>query len=98
MCPADNSLLEDLLEASASLYHRHVATIQRVFVEQYLQTLRDRIAQNPRFRAERLEAYRQALREKQEEMILEQSELRRERDAKIHAYVAALEQPREAAA
>jgi hypothetical protein len=96
--PEETTLLEDLLAASDSLYHRNVATIQRVFAEQYRQTLAGRQAQNPRFREERLQAYRYALKEKQDEMIEEQRELWRQRNANIHAYVATHNGPHGAAA
>ncbi len=97
-CPEGTTLLADLLEASESLYHRNVATIQRVFAEQYLQTLRSRQAQDPWFPMERLRSYRRALKAKQDEMIREQQDLRRQRHASIHAYIASRDSSTEAAA
>jgi hypothetical protein len=97
-CPEETSLLDDLLAASASLYHRNVATVQRVFADQYVQTVRDRQAQDLLFREEELLSYWHALKAKQDEMILEQSNLRRERDANIRAYVASQSGAQEAAA
>ena len=87
--PLPGSLLTDLLEDSAGLYHRDVAIIQRVFAEQYFQTLAARRAGNRWFAEENLHGYRQALKSKQDELVLAQRCLRQQRDANIHAFVTA---------
>jgi hypothetical protein len=87
--PMPCSLLAGLLEDSEELYHRNVATIQRVFAEQYFETLSERRALDSFFREEDLGDYRQALKAKQDELIQAQRSLRQERDANIHVFVAA---------
>ncbi len=95
-----SSLLDDLLEASERLYHRQVATIQRVFHEQWLATLRDQAGREPAVFAdetpaqiearvrERLCLYRQELRRRQAGLIAEEREKRAGRDRAIRAFVA----------
>jgi hypothetical protein len=96
------TLLDDLLEDSGRVYHRHCAIIQRIFHEQWLETLDDEVGKEQlespdaapalvESRArQRLEEYRLALREKAVEMIREQQDQRAERDRAICAYVASL--------
>jgi hypothetical protein len=84
---ADTDLLDDLLDASERLYHRNVAVIQRVFADQFFQTLRERRAADPSFREDQLEAYRRALKTRLIALVEEQQKLRRERDANASAYV-----------
>jgi hypothetical protein len=83
----DTGLLEDLLDASARLYHRNVAVIQRIFADQFFKALRDRQTADPAFREEQLLPYRQALKEKLLALVEEQQKLRRERDANACAFV-----------
>jgi hypothetical protein len=82
------ALLEDLLEASAALYHRNVAIIQRAFAEQYFQTLGERRAADPSFGAEQMATYRRALKAKQDELIAAQQALLVGRNANIRSFVA----------
>ena len=97
------TLLDDLLEDSARVYHRHCAIIQAVFHAQWLQTLGDEVGKDqlrspdaPPARVEaaaraRLRGYRRALGEKAREMIREQHDRRLDRDRAIRAYVASLQ-------
>jgi hypothetical protein len=94
------TLLDDLLEDSARVYHRSCAVIQSVFHDQWLQTLgkevgRQQLASPDAAAAEveararkRLAEYRLALRARAADMIREQRELRGERDRAIRAFVA----------
>jgi hypothetical protein len=103
------ALLEDLLDASARLYHRHVAIIQRVFHDQWLDTVRDQVSREPvviqgetpaqietRVR-DRLILYRQELRRRQASLIAEEREKRANRDQAIRTYVSSLSSPGQAA-
>jgi hypothetical protein len=96
--PMPGSLLADLLEDSAALYHRNVAIIQRVFAEQYFQALSERQANGPSVGAEDVGTYRQALKAKQDELVRAQCALRLDRDANIRAFVASRTTARASAA
>jgi hypothetical protein len=97
------TLLDDLLEDSARVYHHHCAVIQSVFHARWLERLGDEIGAgqlrfpdaNPRLveaeARKRLQGYRQALRQKAREMLRGQQDERLERDRAIRAYVAARE-------
>jgi hypothetical protein len=94
------TLLEDLLEDSARIFHRHCAIIQRVFHERWLQLVGEMVGvaqiENPdanpflveAFAQHRLRDCRLALREKQGTMIQGERDRRSDRDAAINAYVA----------
>jgi hypothetical protein len=83
----DNSLLHDLLEASERLYHRNVATIQRVFCEECWGTIRKHQTLNSCLEEGDFLPYRRKMQESQGELIDEQRRLRRQRDDNIRAYV-----------
>ena len=96
---AEATLLpDDLLEDSARIYHRNVATIQRVFAQQWFWTLADRIGaeqiEYPNENPGRVEAravmglagYRRALRAKEGELIAAERDKRAARDAAIWAF------------
>ena len=85
---ADNDLLIDLLAASERLYHRNVAIIQRVFVEQFFQTIARRERGGELLSAEELVPYRRALKLKLGELIQAQQALRQQRDANVRQYIA----------
>jgi hypothetical protein len=97
------TLLDDLLEDSARLYHHHCAIIQRVFHERWLTALAEKIGEeqieHPDDAPAAVEArvrgclcsVRAALREGQREMIREQAEARAARDQAIRAYVSSLD-------
>jgi small-conductance mechanosensitive channel len=97
------TLLDDLLEDSARVYHRHVAIIQAIFHDQWLAALAQAVgegqlrapdappAQVEAAARERLRGYRRALAEKAREMMREQQDQRHARDRAIRAYVAARE-------
>ncbi len=95
------SLLDDLLEDSARIYHRHCAVIQSAFHEQWL-TMLDQELATERERCPgasdgwiesqvrgRLEEYRVALRRRADELIAEERGHRDHRDSAIRAYVSA---------
>lgn len=94
------SLLDDLLEDSARVFHHHCVIIQRVFHERWLELVGERVGReqidhpeaNPALieaQARRhLEPTRRLLREKQEMLIQTERGKRAERDAAIRAYVA----------
>jgi hypothetical protein len=104
ICPVDNvPLLEELLDVSARIYHRNVATIQRVFHERWLELLhaaigRDQI-EEPDAKPALVEArardglslIRRALREKQAALMREERNQRALRDRGIRRYVASLD-------
>lgn len=96
------ALLNDLLEDSERIYHRHCAIIQRVFHEQWLDLLGEEVGKeqiedldgNPaqieaRVRVHLL-GHRLALWQKKQELILEQQDLRAARERALHAYIEAL--------
>jgi hypothetical protein len=94
------TLLEDLLEDSARIFHRHCAIIQCAFHDRWLQLVGEMVGAaqienpdaNPSLVEEcarnRLRDCRLALREKQGIMIQEERDRRSERDSAINAYVA----------
>jgi hypothetical protein len=96
------TLLDDLLADSDRIYHRNVTIIQKVFHEQFLNTVgeyvgREQVASplTPPALVEalvcgRLSQYRQELRQVQAGLIAEEREKRVGRDRAIHAYVASL--------
>ena len=96
------TLLDNLLEDSASLFHKCWAVVQRIFHEQWLTTLGEKIGEEqlhhpndpPAEIEARVRQYlrpcRVALREKQRELIGELETERARRDEAIHAYVASL--------
>jgi len=102
------TLLDDLLEDSARIFHRHSGIIQRVFHDQWLQALGQEVARlqiadanaNPaRVEArarERLRGYRAALRQKRDELTRAEQERWDNRDRAARAYVAAMEPARAA--
>ena len=104
------TLLDDLLEDSESLFQKCCAIVQRVFHEQWLTTLGEKIAEEQiehlddpvaeiELRArERLRPCQAALREKQREMIGKHEEAHATRDEAIRAYVLSLVAPRETSA
>jgi hypothetical protein len=96
------TLLDDLLEDSARIYHRHCAVIQSAFHEQWVGTIDQELAAE-RERCPgasegwiesqvrgRLEDYRVALRRRGDELIAEERGRRDERDAAIRNYVGTL--------
>jgi hypothetical protein len=102
-CPVDTAaLLEDLLETSAVLYHKHVALIQKVFTDQWFQDLHEQIGRDqleapdaPPALVEacarkRLAHVRVALHRRQAELIRQKKAERAARDQAIHAYVESL--------
>jgi hypothetical protein len=101
------TLLDDLLEDSARVFHHHCVIIQRVFHDRWLELVGEMVAKgqiedpdaNPSVvesRArDRLRASRLALREKQGMLIQQERDRRSQRDAAIHAYVASLQSARE---
>ena len=96
------TLLDDLLEDSESLFQKCCAIVQRVFHEQWLVTLAERIGEeqiehpdDPAAQVEgrardSLRECRAALHEKQREMIHMHGEARDARNAAIRAYVVSL--------
>ena len=96
------TLLDDLLEDSESLFQKCCAIVQRVFHEQWLVTLAERIgeeqiehpddpvAQVESRAREGLRECRAALQEKQRELIRMHEESRAARDTAIRAYVGSL--------
>ena len=94
------TLLDNLLEDSELLFHKCCAFVQRVFHEQWITTLGEKIAEEriehpntPPDQASvlaKLQPCRGALREKQRELIREIEQARALRDAAIRAYVEAL--------
>ena len=96
------TLLDGLLEDSGSLFNKCCAIIQRVFHEQWLTTLGEKIGEeqiehpdDPPAQVEaRVREYlrkcRLALQEKQRELIREIGEARALRDEAIRAYVGSL--------
>ena len=96
------TLLDDLLEDSASLFQKCCAIVQRVFHEQWLLTLGEKIDEERLARPdeppattegrarESLRVCRIALQEKQREMIRMHEEARAARDEAIRAYVDSL--------
>jgi hypothetical protein len=97
------TLLDDLLEDSESLFQKCCAIVQRVFHEQWLTTLAERIGEeqieHPDEPAAQVEARarqglrqcRSALQEKQRELIRMHEEARAARDEAIRAYVGSLD-------
>ena len=96
-CP---TLLDDLLEDSARVYHHHCAIIQSIFHKEWLKRLEDEIGKEQiespddkpaliesRVR-QRLQPSRHALHKAAREMIREQRDKWTARDAAILAYVA----------
>jgi hypothetical protein len=104
------TLLDDLLEVSARLYHNRCAVIQRAFHQEWLKALGEKVGEEQIERPddpvalveararESLRTLRTALREGQREMIREQEAARAARDQAIRAYVASLATPRPAPA
>lgn len=103
------ALLDDLLEVSERIYHRHCAAIQTVFHRQWLETLGEHVgceqiefpddppaAVEARVR-ERLAQFRRDLRQAQADLIATEREKRAERERGIRSYVASLEAPAKAA-
>jgi len=103
------TLLDDLLEDSARIYHRHCAVIQTVFHKQWLKTVGDYVGREQiefpnepaalveaRVR-DRLSQYRQELRQAQAGLISQERQKRAERDRAIRCYVASLPAHAEAA-
>ena len=94
------TLLDDLLEDSARVFHHHCVIIQRVFHERWLELVGERIGQeqikdpdaNPSVveaNARRfLQPTRKILREKQAMLIEQERDKRAQRDAAIRAYIA----------
>jgi hypothetical protein len=97
-----NALLNDLLESSERLYHRHVTNIQKAIYSQWLHTVRDQVSREPAVFpeetpaqiearvCERLAMFRKELRGRQAALIAEQREQLVGRNRGIHAYVASL--------
>ena len=97
------SLLDDLLEDSARVFHHHCVIIQRVFHERWLELVGELVAKEQiedpdakpslvEARArDRLVATRKVLREKQQMLIQQERDKRCQRDAAIQAYVASLQ-------
>jgi hypothetical protein len=97
------TLLDDLLEDSARVFHHHCVIIQRVFHKRWLQLVGEIVGKeqiehpddNPALvetRArERLRDVRLALREKQGALIQEERDKQSRRDAAIRAYIASLQ-------
>jgi hypothetical protein len=95
------TLLDDLLEDSARVFHHHCVIIQRVFHDRWLELLGECIGKeqidNPDAKPAVVEAQarrhlqptRKLLREKQDMLIQQERDKRVQRDAAIHAYVAA---------
>jgi hypothetical protein len=91
-----STLLDDLLEDSDRIYHRHCALIQRAFHAQWLKTLGEETAWEQTRTPDpdlaeaaarrRLQGCRQALREAAAEMIREQRQQQDARDRAIRAY------------
>ena len=101
------TLLDDLLEDSARVFHHHCVIIQRVFHERWLELVGELVGKeqiddpdaNPSLvetRArDRLHATRQTLREKQATLIQQERDKRSLRDAAIHAFVASSQTTRD---
>jgi hypothetical protein len=97
------TLLDDLLEDSARVFHHQCVIIQRVFHQRWLQLVSETVGKeqienpndNPALveaRArERLRPVRLDLREKQGTLIQEQRDQHGQRDAAIRAYIASLQ-------
>jgi hypothetical protein len=95
------TLLDDLLEDSARVFHHHCVIIQRVFHERWLELLGDCVGKeqidNPDAKPSLVEAQarrhlqptHKILREKQGLLIQQERDKRAQRDEAIHAYVAA---------
>jgi hypothetical protein len=102
------TLLDDLLEDSARVFHHHCVIIQRVFHKRWLQLVGEMVGkeqmESPNDNSllveararERMQPVRLALREKQGTLIQEQRDLHCQRDAAIRAYVASLQRAGEA--
>jgi hypothetical protein len=96
------TLLDDLLEDSESLFQKCCAIVQRVFHEQWLTTLGEKIGEEQAAHPDEppavvegraldnLRVCRLALLEKQREMIRMHEESRAARDEAIRAYVGSL--------
>ncbi len=95
------TLLDDLLEDSARVFHHHCVIIQRVFHERWLELVGEEVGKaqikdpdaNPSLieaNARRyLQPTRKLLREKQTMLIEQEGAKRAQRDAAIHAYIGA---------
>jgi hypothetical protein len=104
------TLLDDLLEDSARVFHRQCAVIQLKFHDRWLQLVGELVGitqienpdANPSLVAacarSRLQACRLLLRKKQGVLIQEERDRRSERDAAIHAYVASVQTARQSTA
>ncbi len=94
------TLLDDLLEDSARVFHHHCGIIQRVFHERWLELVAELVGKEQletpdekpskvEARAhERLRGVRAALREKQKLLIQKERNSQTVRDAAIRVYVA----------